>query len=511
MSKKINIQLTLLAVILLAVGCSKFDEINTNPDGITTATSQMLATKLILNITKDDIGINFWFMKNFMVDKYILWSDFSGGGEQYNDFGRTSFEAMTRLIDVKKMIVLTEGMEEAEKNSYLALGHFIRAYTFFNLSMKVGDIPYTQALKGKEGNIKPAYDTQKEVFIGVLNELDKANKLFAAGTRFDGDVIYDGDPLKWRKMVNSFALKVLINLYKKTEDTDLNVINRFKEIVNTYPIFESNADNFSLVFSDQESQKYPFYKEGNQSIIYPLVSDILIGKLKELEDRRLFYYTEPSPVKLENGLSETDYQAYVGVNPAIAYSDLSAISSSKDYSDINDRYKEIAAGEPIYLLSYAQVQFILAEASIRGWISGAADVYYKNGVKAAMDFVAGNTPSDFNHQMELSDAYIQDYLEKPEVQLVGAREEKLEQIITQKYLSLFLQAPLTAYFENRRTGFPEFPVNPATNQNIPSNKLPIRWMYPSDEVDYNKKNVEEALNRQYNGIDDTNGVMWILQ
>lgn len=287
MSKKINIQLTLLAVILLAVGCSKFDEINTNPDGITTATSQMLATKLILNITKDDISSTKGFMGNFMVDKYILWSEFPQA-QQYNDFGRASFGAMTRLIDVKKMIALTEGMEEAEKNSYLALGHFIRAYTFFNLSMKVGDIPYTEALKGKEGNIKPAYDTQKEVFIGVLNELDKANKLFAAGTRFDGDVIYDGDPLKWRKMVNSFALKVLINLYKKTEDTDLNVVNRFKEIVNTYPIFESNADNFSLVFSDQESQKYPFYKEGNQFIIYPLVSDILIGKLKELEDRRLF-------------------------------------------------------------------------------------------------------------------------------------------------------------------------------------------------------------------------------
>lgn len=99
----------------------------------------------------------------------------------------------------------------------------------------------------------------------------------------------------------------------------------------------------------------------------------------------------------------------------------------------------------------------------------------------------------------------------PEVQLGGTTEEQIEQIITQKFLSTYMQSPLSAFFENRRTGYPDFEINPDTNENIPSDKFPVRWMYPSSEIEYNSDNVLEAIDRQYNGVDDTNGVMWILQ
>ncbi|SFS56082.1 Starch-binding associating with outer membrane [Zhouia amylolytica] len=499
--------------ILLIYSCADLDKINTNPDGITTATPQMLATKLILNITRDDISGTKGFMRPHMLNKYILWSEFPES-PQYNDLGRTGFGRFTRLIDVQKMIELTEGKEETEKNAYKALGHFLRAYTFFRTTMEVGDIPYSDALKGEsDGNVKPVYDTQKEVFLGVLNELDQADQLFASASQFDGDIIYGGDPLQWRKMVNSFALKVLINLYKKTGDGDLDVVARFNQIINNRPIFESNNDNFSLVYSDVENQRYPFFKEGNQFVIYPMVSDVIINKLKNYNDYRLFYYAAPSEVKIDEGYTASEYDAYVGVDPSAVYSDVSSIASSKDYSDINQRYKEIAEGEPVYLLSYAEIQFVLAEAAVRGWISGNAETYYNEGVRAAMHFVADQTPDEeiFHHNMIIDDAYINNYLQGPEVQFLSSAEEQIEQIITQKYLSTFLQSLNNAFFENRRTGYPEFPINPASNENIPSDKLPVRWMYPSDEVDYNKSNLDEALNRQYNGTDDNNGVMWILQ
>ncbi|HUH46488.1 MAG TPA: SusD/RagB family nutrient-binding outer membrane lipoprotein, partial [Arenibacter sp.] len=501
MKNKIKKQIILCSAILLGISCADLGEVNINPDGITTATSQMLATKMILNIVRDDVERTKGFMGNFMRDKYILWSEFPQG-QQYNDLGRSSFGRMTRLIDVEKMIALTEDLDEGEKNSYTGLGHFMRAYMFFGRTMQVGDIPYSEALKAEsEGNIKPKYDTQKEVFLGILNELDQADQLFANGSTFDGDIIYGGDPLKWRKMVNSFALHVLINLYKKTGDSDLQVVQRFNAIVNNRPIFESNADNFSLVYSNKDGQMYPFYKQGNQFIIYPMVSDILINTLKDLNDYRLFYYAAPSSVKLDNGLSASDFDAYVGVDPAIEYSDLSAIASSADYSDVNNRYKEIPEGEPVYLLSYAQVQFILSEASVRGWISGNAETYYTNGIKAAMNFVADNTPddADFHHNRILDETFIQNYPETPQVKFTASFDAQLEQIITQKYLSTYLQSPLSSFFENRRTGYPEFPINPETNENVPSNILPVRWMYPSDEVDYNKENLDEAVNRQYGG------------
>ncbi|WP_242206642.1 SusD/RagB family nutrient-binding outer membrane lipoprotein [Aestuariivivens insulae] len=503
------------ASLFMVLGCVDMEELNTNPDGITSATPNVLATKLILDITRDDISSQKGFMSAFMRDKYILWSEFPQG-QQYNDIGRTGYGDLTRLIEAKKMMEGADDIfDQGIVNSYKALGHFMRAYNVFNLTMRVGDIPYSEALKGEdEGILKPKYDTQKDVFMGILEELDLADQMFANGASFEGDMIYDGNPDKWRKMVNSFELKVLINLFKKTGDTDLKVVERFNQIVNNRPIFSANDDNFSLVYENGEGQKYPFFKEGNQFTIYPMVSDELIDRLKDLEDYRLFYYAAPSPVKISSGLTASDFDAYAGVDPAMEYSQVTGIYSSGDFSDINNRYKEIPEGEPVYLLSHAQVQFILAEAAVRGWISGDAETYYANGIKAAMWFVADNTPDDvdFNNGRLMDVTYIDNYYTStPEVQLGGTAEEQIEQIITQKFLSTYLQSPLSVFFENRRTGYPAFEVNPDTNENIPSDKFPVRWMYPSSEIEYNSENVMEAIDRQYGGVDDTNGVMWILQ
>src|SRR5690606_23866678 len=172
MKNKIKKQIIVFSALLLGFSCADLDEVNINPDGITTATSQMLATKMILNILKDDVERTKGFMGHFMRDKYILWSEFPQG-QQYNDLGRSSFGSLTLLIDVEKMIVHTEDMDKETRNSYIGLGHFMRAYMFLGRTMQVGDIPYSEALKGEtEGNIKPKYDAQKDVFLGILNELD---------------------------------------------------------------------------------------------------------------------------------------------------------------------------------------------------------------------------------------------------------------------------------------------------------------------------------------------------
>ncbi|WP_257666039.1 SusD/RagB family nutrient-binding outer membrane lipoprotein [Parapedobacter tibetensis] len=513
--KTLNIKTIVTCVILSGalVSCSHFDELNTNPDGSTIATSQMLATKLILNITRDDISSEKGFMGHFMRDKYILWSEFAQG-EQYNRIDRAGFGKLTRLIDAEKMVEFTEELDGAAANSYKGLSHFMRAYTFFNATMEVGDIPYSDALKGEsEDNIKPMYDTQKQVFVGILDELDEANNFFALGGSFEGDVIYGGDPVKWQKMVNSFALKVLINLYRKTGDAELRVAERFNDIVNNRPIFESNADNFQLVYSDQEHQRYPFHKLGNQFVIYPMVSDVLIDRLKALNDYRVFYFASPSEAQIENGASASDFAAYKGIDPAIVYASIGDILNSKDYSGVNARYTEIAEGEPVCLLNHAQIQLTIAEAVVRGWVSGDAQAYYADGIRASMHFVADNTPDEaaFHHNRQMDDAYIQAYPATDAVKLTGSAENQINQIVTQKYLGTFLQSPLSAFFENRRTGYPEFPINPASNENVPADRLPVRWMYPSDEINYNTENVREAIDRQFNGNDNVNELMWLLK
>ncbi|SFW33790.1 Starch-binding associating with outer membrane [Sinomicrobium oceani] len=503
-------------LLLLHTACTgDFDEINTNPDGITSGSPETLASQVILNITREDIASN--FMGQHMYSKYILWSEFPRN-EQYNRFSRTDFNKMSRLVDADKMVEYaesTEGLGEGIVNSYRALRHFVRAVNFFNMSIEVGDIPYSDALKGEsESNLRPLYDTQKEVFAGILDELDEADALFAAGEDFTGDMIYEGNVGQWRKAVNAFELKVLLYLYKKTADTDLRVRERFADIVANRPLIQGNEDNFELNYVNAANQMYPFYKLGNQSVIYPMVSSVIIDKLKEFEDFRLFYYAAPSPVAIEGGADVSDYDAYKGTDPSMPYADMQSIHATDDYSDINDRYKEIPEGEPVFIMSYAQVQFMLAEGNIRGWISGNAESFYREGIRAAMSFVAENTPerAAFNHGRLMDADYIDNYYDNtPAVQFAGTFEAQLEQIITQKYICTFMQAPREGFYENRRTGYPEFPVNPATNENIPSDRLPVRWLYPQNELDYNSTHLNEAIDRQYSGNDNVNELMWILQ
>lgn len=498
-------------VLMTSAGCSHFEQMNANPDAAVNATAPMLATNLILDITDVTISSQKTFMQPFMLGKTIIYTEFAEP-QQYNDLGRTTFAGIPVLANVDKM--LAYAATSSARNSYTALGKFVRAWKFFQLTMRVGDIPYSNALKGETGGIAPTYDSQKQVFAGILTELDEADKLFAQGTKFDGDPIYGGDVTKWRKLVNTFELQVLLNLYKKTGDADLKVTDRFKEIVASRPIFLSNADNFQLVYSDKAGQRYPFYKLGNPSIIYTMVSSLLTDKLKALDDRRLFYYANPSPVQITKGKAVNDPTAYIGTDPAMVYSDISKIYAGKDYSNVNSRYMELPAGEPVYLLSYSQLKFMLAEATVRGWITGTtAATYYSDGITAAMKFTADNTPNDvaYHHNMPMTADYVASYVASDKVKLTGTSEKQIEQILTQKFISTFLQAPYDAFFENRRTGYPAFPVNPASNVNVPGDKLPVRWLYPQSELDYNGTNVKQALSTQYNGNDNTNELMWLLK
>jgi hypothetical protein len=106
----------------------------------------------------------------------------------------------------------------------------------------------------------------------------------------------------------------------------------------------------------------------------------------------------------------------------------------------------------------------------------------------------------------ISNTAINDYLAQANVVFDPANA--IPMIITQKYIALFMQSGWEAFFEQRRTGIPTLNVGPGTYNN---GQVPKRWQYPQSEYDYNQENVEAAVDRQYNGTDNVNGVMWLLQ
>ena len=136
--------------------------------------------------------------------------------------------------------------------------------------------------------------------------------------------------------------------------------------------------------------------------------------------------------------------------------------------------------------------------------------YYQQGVKAALATVMA-VNSSYSHTMTINQAYINGYF-TGEAAFKSTADEQLKQIWMQRYLLNFLQDSEYSYFEYRRNHYPDFPINPATSLNENNrNALPLRWTYPNSETLYNRENLVEAINRQYDGYDEINKVMWLLK
>lgn len=506
--KKLNQYIVCFLLLnVFLTSCSNFDDINTNPDAANKATPALLATKLLLNITKTGGDKNFVY-DNFL-SKQLVWGD-AMEYYQYNWFERDDFSGYKVLTNCAKMV---EQASEDEKDAYQGLAYFMKAYKLFYFSLEVGDIPYTEALQGESDNIKPKYDTQKEVMLSILDDLDKAYESFSVASNFSGDPILKGNTEKWKKTVTAFRLKVLINLSKKESDPDLQVKERFARLVASGTLMESNEDNFQLVYADKAGQVYPFHNTQTKHAGYAIMPSTIVDVFKEYKDYRLFYYAKPAKVKTEEGVDASDWDAYIGINPADPFESIKKSFSTGYFSGLNARYTDLPSGEPLIRIGYAEQNFNLAEAALRGWIPGDASAYYKKGIEASMNFISANTPDDviYHYGRKLTPEIISEYLDSPIIQLGADKEENIKKVLTQKYLASFLQHPYDPYYDYRRTGYPVLPINPNTNMNTNKDMIPLRWMYPMTEYSFNKENVDEAVQRQFGGVDDINKPMWILQ
>ncbi len=493
---------------LLLSGCNKFEEINKNPDTITQASASMVATSVILENIKFNGRDAIAYLQPNALAKYIGYANESQMNAQYNKIGSTDFGIMTILPNIDKMLEYAKG--STMENSYKGLAKFSRAYMFYHTTMEVGDIPYSETNQGDKGNYRPKYDTQEQVFIGILNELKEADTFFAQGITFSGDPTpYNGDPAKWRRASNAFALKVLMSLSKKENVASLNIKGRFAEIVASGFILENSTGYLGLKYST--TNMHPMSGTNNLFTSRTILSSLLIDNLKALNDRRLFYFADPAGAQIAGGKTQSDPAAYVGVDVSIDYEVMNQGHSANMYSLLNSRYLLESDSEPRMLMTYAEQQLILAEAYILGWINtGSAQNYYESGVKAALASVMA-TKASYAHGMAIDQNYINNYF-TGEAAFKATPEEQLKQIWMQRYILNFMQNSESSYFEYRRNQYPVFPINPNTSLN--ENKkdaIPMRWLYPSSETNYNRENLIEALDRQYEGYDEINKLMWLLK
>ncbi len=484
-------------IVVVSLGsCTKLEEFNENPNNVSETHPQLLLTDIEWNAFQVE-GTGPMFASRMIVQT---------DGEnvnQYYKWDRSGFGDYGSLRSVTRMIIEAERVESPVCQ---ALGKFFRSYYFFNLTRTFGDVPYSEALKGEsDANYAPSYDSQKDVFIGVLQELKEADDLLQSDNSIiAGDIIFSGSTQQWRKLINSFRLKVLLSLSGKETDNDLNIVSSFASIVSGSPIMESLADNGQIIFLDEVGSRYTEYNNsGYGSARY--MDSTFIKMLQDRQDPRLFIYCGQTKVAKEAGLALDDFDSYEGGNPIAPYNDVNIKAAAGLVSKVNLRYTTDPVNEPHMLMGYPELQFILAEARVRGWISASdAEIYYNNGVKSSFEFYHTNAQ---DYASLVDDVAADNYLSQPLVDFDNtvSDEERIERIITQKYLQSFLQGGWTIYFDHLRTGYPDF-------IHLPGSTPPTRWMYPTSEYQENGENVTEAITIQFGqGNDKIREITWWMQ
>ena len=238
----------LIVSVWMCVSCGNLEEMNIDPDNATQTHPKLLLTQICMNAFKRGTD-------GMYATKKVIQAD-GESADQYYKWTRGSFGYYDNLRNVQKM---GEEAERVNAPVYTALTKFFRAYYFYELTLRFGDIPYSQALKGEKEEIyTPEYDAQEDVFAGILQELREADEILANDASvIDGDIIYNGNSTQWRKLINSFRLKVLMTLSNHTTVGNINIASEFKNIATNSPLMNSLADNGQLVYLDQQGNRYP--------------------------------------------------------------------------------------------------------------------------------------------------------------------------------------------------------------------------------------------------------------
>jgi hypothetical protein len=242
--------------------------------------------------------------------------------------------------------------------------------------------------------------------------------------------------------------------------------------------------------------------------------------LVTLKDPRTFYVAEPAAALVTAGAAPNSFAAFAGAGSGEDLATMSANAGLGKYSFINrKRYYSTFTAENCTQIGYAEMCFNIAEAMNRGWIVGTAEDWYKKGIQSSISFYGiingsnnvysqkiGGTLSDYNTNTITYDWAT--YYAQPTVLYAGNTAAGLNQIITQKYLAFYQNSGWEAYYNWRRTGIPTFSTGPGNGN---SNRVALRFQYPSAEKSINTTNVNAAIQSQFSGTDDINAKMWIVK
>ncbi len=538
--KKIKIIFSIIISISLLASCNKqIEKKQADPNNPTSVPPNLILGTVLTDISGTGSagslgGINSWSSVDAWNQYHCQNYDYYGNN--IYSWTNGSFDPYLVLKNVVQMEKEAASRGASAVNPFEAVGKFIFSYYYYNLTNLFGDVPLTEALEAP-ANSTPSYTPQEQVFQYVLNELDTANTDLAAliasndnSLSATQDIYYGGDLTKWQKAVNSFKLRVLINLSSKASDATLNIPAQFANIINNpskYPIFTGESDDLQFLYNPGGANiysTYPFNPSNYGSIAgrYNMAATY-VSALTTLSDPRVFFTCEPAGALWGNDPNPCQFKYFVGASTGEGVQIMYGNASAGLYSFINrNRYYANFTGEPDVLVGYKEMLFNIAEGIERGWVTGNAETFYKTGITESMAFygidvtqtnfkayflppgansVAQAAPYPFSFNFS-------SYYAQPAVQLSSTLATAINQIVMQKYLAMFENSGYEGYYNWRRTGVPAFQSGAGVGNN---GVIPKRWAYPVSEQTQNAANWKASLSNQGFSADDLNQTMWLLK
>lgn len=476
-----------MASLTLALGACerKLDELNTNPNNsqvgnpayILTGAERSNITRLFdvpINQDGGELIIQHWAKVQYTdEDRYAfrpgsyqsIWDGFYAGGLQ--DFAE----------------LIREGQASNNPNIQ-AVGMIMKNYFFSVLTDTYGDIPYSEALRLSENILTPKYDAQQDIYTGMLAELKAANALIkVGGATVSGDAIYGGDMAKWQRFGNSLRLRLAMRIVDANPTLARTEI---AEVLNgTTPVISSNAETAQFPFLNSASNYNPIYTNRLTRDDHR-VSRTVTSYLSRLSDPRLAVYADPAQCAAPTGPDSTGL--YRGIPNGLTNANVAKLGPLCSSSKVGNAF--LKADAPGVLMTYAEVLFFKSEAIARGIVTGDAKTEYENAIQASMA------------QYGLSAAAAATYIAQPNVAYNASNYK--QSIGNQKWIALFGQG-VEAWSEWRRLDYPRLSVV-ASPSGAASGKIPVRFLYPTNEQSTNAASREAAIARQ--GADLLTTKLW---
>jgi len=541
--KKIN-NTTLVFIcalgLLLTNACTKnFEEYNTDPQIIT---ADLIDVGLLLTNVEADGVVGSASYGNGTYGCYCGMDkrDDDAPFLETDAPGEWDFEYQSQLNNLSNIIQLIDGKpNKDELANKQAIARILKAWAVSKLTDTYGDVPYSESCLPKElAILQPKYDTQKSIYADLFKELKEAAAQLDETKESYGsaDLIYGGDPAKWRKLANSLRLRLALRV--RFVDPAL-ATTQMSDLTEAGLLTSLSEDAFVKNNTDYPSHLNPrFYRIINYSTLsesvytHMTMIDILRNYDTITLDPRIQIFADTVKATFKGGVSPNGYYFpnydYRGsptlgmVNQEYKYP-----WGSATVSEISEFWRVPVVAPAV--MKCSEVYFALAEAKLAGILpagfTGSANSYYQKGIDEGIawakwfyDLTAPQIPNLMKNYIhnpnppwnaigkQWTDADVQQYLDYKKIKdadiaafkatpiyiLSGTTDEQLEMIINQKIVALYPDE-FQGWCEYRRTGYPKVPIGPdaAALHGV----VPRREAWPTREETINSTSFNEALAR----------------